>query len=306
MTISSDNNPSPSRLDSSPMIAVQPNEYNRSIERVESFFVTTDSVVAKATVTTNGETHSLEVDWGDDERDTLVLDDLDQGVSAFPDSSSGPLPANTYEFYHTYTVSYRSLGGQQYPQAQDFWVSLFAREPEGEFDFRLKLITIKPKYKISFYGLSVGNKDKCDGTNDLNEFATVQTVGGQVVNEWDWKSSNSFLFATPTHGLEGSQLAQVFEVGETSSYPQPTTDLVTYRFAEKDKWYDEIGYLSYPNGLSFYRKDQDEYASGRLEGSFQIRDKSFFAFSCTLMYAVDWELRLLAPIPKYTWPVAIK
>ena len=287
-----------------PAISVKPKEQRYSIERIESFLITTDSVVAKATVVTSGETRSLEIDWGDGELDTLNLNDLNRVAAVSPIPNPDPLPPNTYEFYHQYAVSYIDVREQLFPKAEEYLVTLFARESNGEFDFKAKPITIRPKYKINFYGLTVGNKNQCDGGGS-NEFSTTQTVGGEVRNQWDWTSSNDFLFTIPTHYLDGSQLALVFEVTEISGSPQPNIDAVKFSFTEEDRWYSETGSVSYPKNLPFYRKDMEEYASGRLEGSFQIRDSSFFGFSCTLLYGVGWEIKLLAPIPTYTWPVAI-
>jgi hypothetical protein len=287
-----------------PIISVKPNKRECSIERIVSFFVTTDSVVATATVITDGETRSLEINWGDDEQDTLYLHDLNQTVIVFPISDPDPLPPNTYVFYHKYAVSYSDVRfGELCPIAQGYTVGVFAREKNGEFDWRPREITITPKYQINFYGLSVGNKDTCD--NNSNEFTTVQTVGGEIRNQWDWISSNDFLFTVPTHRLDGSQLSQIFEVTENIS-PQPLIDVVSFSFTEHDRWYDETGSLYYPKNISFYRKDMEEYASGRLEGSIVLSDRTpVFPSSCHLLYSVGWEIKLLAPIPKYTWPVAI-
>lgn len=285
------------------IISVKPNEKNCSIARIEDFFITTDSIVAKATIITNGETRSLEINWGDGEQDTLSSTDL-QRIVPQP-INPDPLPPGTYELYHKYGVSYREIGEQTYPKAKEYTVTLFTRDANGELDFKLNQITITPKYKINFYRLYVGNKNECDNGTSLNEFTTVQTVGGEIRNTWDWTSSDNFFFQNPAHGFDGSQLTQVYEVTDLNPFSQPVIDSVWFKFTEHDWRYDEKGSLSYPTSLSSYLTDMEEDASGRLEGEIYMSDSSFFGFSCTLMYVVDWEIKLLAPIPTYTSPLVI-
>lgn len=271
---------------------VKPNTRKCGVAKVEDFFVTTDSVVAKATIVTDKKTSFLEVDWGDGEKSNINIRYAKfHKIPAF-DGTNSLLPG-TYELYHKYAVTPADLPSTG-PAPKEYIVTLRSIDFNGDFDFRLKNITIKPKYRINFYGLSVGLKNQCDG-GGLNEFTVIQTVGEDVKNEWDWHPSDDFIFAIPTYRLEGSQQSQVFEVSNTSN---STIELIHFSFTEHDKWYDDKGSLSYSTILRSYLNDTEENTSGRLEGTISLYDSNpLWQASCDLSYAVDWEIRLLVPFP---------
>ncbi|WP_198244055.1 hypothetical protein [methane-oxidizing endosymbiont of Gigantopelta aegis] len=212
-------------------------------------------------------------------------------IPAF-DGANSLLPG-TYEIYHKYAVTPANLPNIG-PASEEYIVTLRTIDFNGDFDFRLKNITIEPKYRINFYALSVGLKNQCD-SGGVNEFTVIQTVGEDVKNEWDWHPSDDFIFAIPTYRLEGSQQSQVFTVSSTSN---STIELIHFSFTERDTWYDDKGSLFYSTILSSYLNDIEENNSGRLEGTISIYDSNpLWQAGCDLFYAVDWEIGLIVPFP---------
>lgn len=280
------------------LTVVKPNAKVRDIARVEDFFVTTESVVAKATIVTDRKTKFIEVNWGDGEKSNINIKYAKHfKLSAFDDSDS--LQPGTYEFYHKYDVTYIQRGNPErnYPVTKEYTVTLVAIDSDGGFDIKFESITIAPKYRINFYGLSVGLKNDCDG-GGRNEFTVIQTIDGEIEKDWDWNPSDQFFFGTPTYRLEGSETSQIFEVRSADLNPPPNTRRVVFSFTEHDKWYDDVGSLYYPSSLTAYLTDILESASGRLEGEFVISDNHpLWSNSCEMRYAVDWDLRLLVPLP---------
>ncbi|NRA55768.1 MAG: hypothetical protein HRU23_16645 [Gammaproteobacteria bacterium] len=273
--------------------AVKPRARKCNIAKVEDFFVTTDSVVAKATVISDKSISFLEIDWGDGEKSNINIRFANHyKLPAYNGTDS--LNPGTYEFYHRYPVTYEDRNDRPVPQ--DYFVTLRALDFNGDFDFRLKNILIEPKYKINFYSLIVGLKNQCDG-GGTNEFSVVQSVSNEITNEWDWSPSDDFIFEIPTYRLDGSHLAQIFEVKGVND---SLIESVRFSFTEHDQWYDDRGSLSYSFYLSTYLTTRSDNAAGRLEGTINVVDTNpFWTASCELSYAVDWELRLVVPLPTY-------
>ena len=282
------------------LTVVKPNTKVRNIAKVEGFFVTTDSVVAKATIVTDRKTNFLAVNWGDGETSNINIKYAKYfKIPAFDGSDS--LQPGTYEFYHKYDVTYhqpRYDGELRWPVTKEYTVTLVAIDSDGGFDIKPESITIAPKYRINFYGLRVGLKNECDG-GGFNEFTVIQTIDGEIKKDWDWHPSDQFFYGAPHHLLEGSQTSQIFEV--TDENPRPNMGNVVFSFIEDDRKYNDTGSLHYPSQLQTYLRDIAENASGRLEGEIKISDDNpyplFQNISCDMRYAVDWDLRLLVPLP---------
>jgi hypothetical protein len=79
-------------------VSVKPQRSQDIQASIASFSVTTDSVVATATVVTDGVMSRIVVDWGDGNRDTLNA----RPGHVVPPGEIDPLPTGTYRFYHWY------------------------------------------------------------------------------------------------------------------------------------------------------------------------------------------------------------
>ena len=286
------------------LTVVKPNTKVRNIAKVEGFFVTTDSVVAKATIVTDRKTNFLAVNWGDGETSNINIKYAKYfKIPAFDGSDS--LQPGTYEFYHKYDVTYhqpRYDGELRWPVTKEYTVTLVAIDSDGGFDIEFESITIAPKYRVNFYSLSVGLKNQCDD-GGRNEFTVIQTIDGEIVKDWPWHPSDNIFYHVPTYRLGDSQTSQIFEVTDEGDdlNPQSTRISVVFSFTEDDPSYDDKGSLHYPSRLQAYLRDIAESASGRFEGEIRAGDENpwplFENIGCDIYYAVDWDLRLLVPLP---------
>jgi len=273
--------------------AVKPRVKRCHIAKVEDFFVTTDSVVAKATVISDKSISFIEIDWGDGDKSNINIGFASHHKLPVYNGTDALNPG-TYEFYHQYAVTYADTNDRPIPN--EYFVTLRALDFNGDFDFRLKHITIEPNYRINFYSLFIGQKSKCDG-GGTNEFTVVQSINSEIKNEWDWNPSDGFIVKIPTYRLDGSHFAQVFEVKGVND---SSIESVIFSFTEHDRWYDDRGSLSYKRFLSNYLTTREHSASGSLEGTINVSDANpWWQATCKLSYAVDWDLRLVVPLPSY-------
>lgn len=279
--------------------AIKLKEKTCTVARIIDFTVTTDSVVAKAVVVTDRKTHLIEVDWGDGEKSNINIRFASHfKVPAFDGGNA--LQPGTYEFFHRYNVTYVETifrANLNHPAPMDYLVTLKTIDFNGDFDLSLQEITIEPAYRINFYQLYVGLKNECD-SDRTNEFTIKQSENGVVKKEWSWFPSNQFFYATPTFNIPQSELSQIFTVTNSTTPTSTNMQNIRFDFIEHDTWYDDAGALSYPRTLYFYLNDEQDSASGRLEGEVPILDSNpLWQNSCEVMYAVDWELRLIVPMP---------
>jgi|GEM_PF-2358082 len=266
------------------------------VARIVDFSVTTDSVVAKAVVVTDNDTHFIEVDWGDGETNNINVGKARYFKSAAYNGDNALQPG-TYEFFHRYQVSYVAAGDSILPEPKGYTVILKTIDFNGDLDLRFQPIRIEPSYRINFYRLSVGLKNQCDN-GSLNEFTIIRTLINEgSKREWSWRPSDNFFYPFPTYTIPESQIEQVFNVTENPNEEYSSIDLVSFTFIEHDKWYDERGTLYYDTILRNFLIGQQDSASGRFEGEIPLYDHSIFGSNCDLMYAVDWDLQLLVPLP---------
>jgi hypothetical protein len=279
--------------------AIKLKERECTIARIVDFSVTTDSVVAKAVVVTDKQTHFIEIEWGDGETSNIDINYASHfKIPAF--NGDNALLPGTYEFYHRYDVTYvESIYSPDinHPAPMDYFVILKTIDFNGDLDLSIKEIRIEPSYRINFYQLSVGIKDQCDGGSP-NEFTISQAENGDIKREWSWFPSDNFFYAFPTYRVPESQLSQVFTVTNTANPTNTSMSNIRFNFIEHDRWYDDRGSIAYPAFLREYLNGVEETASGKLEADFNISDANpWWGSSCTLMYAVEWELKLLVPFP---------
>ncbi|GAA6186577.1 hypothetical protein [Aliiglaciecola sp. NS0011-25] len=278
-------------------IKLKPKQCNK--HRIVNLSVTSDSVVGRAVIVTDRQTHHIEVEWGDGQTSRLNVGYASHfEISAF-DGDNG-LQAGTYEFFHRYDVTYVEhmyAEGLLVPAPTDYVVVVKTIDFNGLLDSTAADIRIEPSYQLNYYQLTVGLKNKCDG-GGVNEFTISQFEGGELLKEWEWHPSDDFIFAIPTYRVPDSQISQVFTVTEPENPHRTTTPQIRFYFVEFDRWYNDRGSLGYRNGLTDYLSGEQEKASGTLEGEIIIEDENpLWDSSCDLMFKVDWEINLLVPMP---------
>ena len=66
---------------------------------------------------------------------------------------------------------------------------------------------------------------------------------------------------------------------------------IHFYLVEHDRYYDDLGSSIYDRFLINYLNEVEETISGRFKDDFRILDTNpWWACSCDLMYAVDWDL----------------
>lgn len=266
---------------------IEPSEGERPAARIVDFSITTDSVVATATVITDEATRRVEIDWGDGEEDvvnhrpgTLVRD-----PSGMIDD---PLPEGTYELYHAYDAPEDGLPFER-------TVLLRVDDVDGGVDFEIQQVRLTPRYRVTHYPMTVRLAGPCDFGGQTSEIDIEQVVGGNLVNEWHWEPSNNFFGESQRFRLEGSGVRREFEVprnvGDVSS------ESVYFEFAETDPGLalnpDDKGTFSArlhldPEGYTGY------YSEG-VEGRAHLSDA--WGHSCDVICSYDKEMELMVPLP---------
>ncbi len=273
---------------------LKPKEKRRKIAKIVDFFITTDSVVAKATFVTDIPPLYVELDWGDGKKDIV---DYRLSHNFQHPSWGDSLPPGTYEFYHRYDVSYIVNPNDiesVMPEPQEHVVYLKVTDSDGGIDFRTERINIVPKYRVQFYRLYIGLKSGCDPFYESgNEFSIAQTIDGELMNEWNWNPSNNFFFDRPTFALEGSQITREFEIIDPYAFSNIN---MRFQFTEDDTFFDDYADIYY--SILLINKTDEEYFRGRKEGT-AVGD-------CEIMFAVDYEVNLLVPLPSNPNVIFIK
>ncbi|MDO6691991.1 hypothetical protein Q4574_01790 [Aliiglaciecola sp. 3_MG-2023] len=279
-------------------IKLKPKQCNK--HRIVNLLLTSDSVVGKAVIATDRQTHHIEIEWGDGQTSRLNIGYASHfEISAF-DSDNG-LQAGTYEFYHRYDVTYVEhiyAEGVMIPAPMDYEVNVKTIDFNGQLDVTTQNLRIEPSYQLNFYQLMIGLKNKCDG-GGLNEFTISLTENGEILKEWEWHPSDDFIVtSSPTYRVPDSQISQVFTVSEPQNPHMTFSDPIRFNFIEFDRWYNDKGSLGYGNFLGSYINGEQESASGTREGDIILVDKNpLWDSTCDLMFKVDWEINLLVPMP---------
>jgi hypothetical protein len=208
------------------VVAVSPERDPGTTERIRSFGISTDSVVATATVETTDVTSRIEIDWDDGAIDVIRHR---PGVSADPALGTNPLPRGTYEVEHVYDVS---------DDGRAFEARVFVRtdDSDGSFDIRQRRITMTPRYRIVHYPMSVHLGEACDPFPEFNRqlvIKVVLSIDGNVVNAWKWEPSNSFFGPSQRYLLKGSGASMEVAIHPLGQGLSETKHLV-FDFTEKD------------------------------------------------------------------------
>ncbi len=272
-----------------PYGVLKPNAHNCAIERIVNFFISTDSVVAKATIVIDDETRRIELDWGDGTVD-VINHRPGFPVLAQPVMGSSPLPSGTYEIFHRYDVLYTSSPGTDTgdrPTPQEHVAALRVDDADGSVDFDTERFIITPKYRVTHYPMFVWIDDTCDAFWDpAHDFSIIQTIEGDVIHSWSWTPSNSFFGKSQGILLEGSQFSREYDIPPYFVYDQIQT---RFDFTEDDLHWDDKVRVGVT--MRLYHSNDEEIFSDRIEGEAS-------GDGCTIHYAYTKEVQLLVPLPR--------
>ncbi|SFG46524.1 hypothetical protein SAMN04488063_2136 [Halopelagius inordinatus] len=260
-------------------IPLEPTGTTDAVARIVDSSVATDSVVATATIVTDDPVRRVEVDWGDGETDVVTrrpgLLTRDR-----PAHGGDPLPDGTYQLTHAYAVS---DDGRPF----DHSVLLRVDDADGGVDFDVHRITLTPRYKVTHYPMTVRLKHGCDSSLEPgSEFDIRQTVGGDVVNQWEWYPSNNFFGTSQSFRLDGSGVTREFERPPLSE--GGGVEAVSFEFTERDPLWDDLVRIYLYVGLD--HRGYSGYFSERVEDEAS-------GDGCTIVYSYSKEMELLVPLP---------
>lgn len=161
-----------------PANVLAPIKLNTS-KKIETFSVSTDSVVATARLVTSGPVRLIRIDWGDGVIDRIrVL----PGQSEVPLAGTNPLPKGVYEFQHVYELSSDGRG---------FWHEIWVRtdDADGGPDVRRTNppVVVTPRWRIKHYDLSVRLADTSPPQESDKPTQVTLWVDGQDVRGWQWR-----------------------------------------------------------------------------------------------------------------------
>jgi hypothetical protein len=248
--------------------SIQPHRRDRA-KNIVGFSVTTDSVVATATVNTDNNMKRIVVTWGDGSSDTHAA--IPGGTQLPSPAGDPPLPPGTYQFHHAYDVS-------EDKKSFDHLVLLRVEDRDGDIDFRFQNITLTPRYKVTHYRVSVRLPAGCDPFwESENEFDITQLIDGETVNEWTWKPSNNFFSEALFYRLEGSAITREL----TAEDPSVNVTLV---FVEKDWFFDD--------GVT-----ANMFLS--INGESGLVEFTAGASGCKVIIRYDREIKLIVPLPSF-------
>lgn len=248
-------------------IPIKPEPKVEVAANIAGFSVTTDSVVATATVSTDGTMSRIVVDWGDGKTDTLRHR---PGIEVTPVAGGDePLPPGTYRFRHAYAEP-------EDREPFEYFVLVRVDDRSGGVDFRIQRITLTPRYKVTNYPVSVSMASQCDSIfESSNEFDIYQLIDGQPVNYWRWEPSNNIY--PVSFRLEGSGVSR--ELTLADRYVP-----VQLQLTERDPVYDDRLWAS-QNLSATYESEHVEYT---------VVDT---ASGCSVTVRYDREVKLMVPMP---------
>ncbi|MDX1362814.1 hypothetical protein [Arenibacter latericius] len=271
---------------------IKPVPPKETAHSIRTFEITTDSVVAKATIVTDTETRRINIDWGDGQNDTINLvpgrpfdiDRFSVGVGSEP---VDPLPEGTYEIYHAYDEP-------EDKRSFDHIVLVNVENKNGGNDIRLREISLIPRYRIVHYQTRFQLPEGCDVGQEMQKFKVVISIGGVPIHEYpDIKIKNNPAGSVIWHLLEGSQLAQELSYGT----PYDGSLLIRYDFTEEDFWLNDHGTVSINNHIL-------PAESGLHETQFSLSD--YWGESCRVRLRLDREVTLISNIPHNSAPSTFK
>ncbi len=229
--------------------------------------VTTDSVVATATVRTSGAVRRIVVQWGDGKIDTLrVLPGVD--VAVVVGVPPNPLPPGTFKLSHAYA-------GPEDRKPFDMIVIIKVEDTAGAVDFCVNPITLTPRFKITHWRTRLNLESQCDSIFEaINEIDIRMTVDNALVNAWHWEASNSIFPTTPIV-LDGSIVIRELTLADPSV-------IVSFGVTEQDPIFDD--HVSFTTTL---------HASQNSESISQVNEGD----GCKVRFTFDRDVKLIVPLP---------
>jgi len=238
----------------------------RAAALINECSVTTDSVVATATVKTTGKVRRIVVQWGDGKIDTLrFVPGVDVAVvGGTPD----PLPPGTFKLSHAYA-------GPEDRKPFDMIVIIKVEDTAGAMDFCVNPITLTPRFKVTHWRTRLNLESQCDSIfENTNEIDIRMTVENALVNAWHWEASNS-IFPTPPIVLDGSIVIRELTLADPSV-------IVTFAVTERDPIFDD--HVSFTTTL---------HGSQNSESISQVNEGD----GCKVRFTFDRDVKLIVPLP---------
>jgi hypothetical protein len=240
------------------------------------FSITTDSVVATATVTPAGPMRKILIAWGDGETSALYSrPGLPTSPAEVLTQEDDPLPAGTYQLSHAY------------PEPDDrmpavYYAVLRVHDWDGGEELNIARVEITPRYRCTNWRTRVRLTGPCDFQGEsTNEFKITQSVDGIGVHDWDWEPSNNVFGESQSFLLEDSQISRDLTVAD--GYVA-----VDFVFRETDLGADDLLYFSAPLSATL----DSESVSARV-----IQDPNALFGTCDLIVRFDREVTLIVPLP---------
>jgi hypothetical protein len=263
-----------------PTIVLEPKPVPENAGLIGECDVTTDSVVATATIRSDTTVRRIVVQWGDGAIATLRNT---PGIEVAVGQES-KVPPGTYQLSHAYAE----------PKDRKTFshdVVVRVEDAAGGVDFCVRRIALTPRYRVTNYRttLTLDLDSPCESWfESRHEFIIYQYVDGEAVRRWEWypeelEISPRFLSIL----LPGSQIARELTVedGQLDVYLDIT---------EVDPVYDE--------NLRINQRLSATYDSELVEDT----AKSEPAPSCELRYRWHREVTLIVPLPSAGQEIVVK
>jgi len=248
-----------------PPVLLKPRPTRPQAANIAECSIATNSVVATATVRTDGTMRRIVVQWGDGTVNTLRnRPGIDAAIG------QNQLPAGTYKLHHAYAAP-------EDRKPFDQIVVIRVEDVSGGVDFCLNRITLTPRYRVTQYRIRLNLESRCDSVfENTSEFDVRLFVDQELVNTWRWEPAQSILPGTP-FVLEGSLISRELTAAD-GSVP------VFLELTELDPVFDD--HLSASMSLSAF--DVSASISFETQGD-----------GCTVRFSYDKEVTLIAPLPSY-------
>lgn len=255
-----------------PTVVLEPKPPPEQVANISDCSITSDSVVATATVRTDSVMQRIVVQWGDGAITNLRNR---PGIEAV----GGPeqLPPGTYKLSHAYAEPEDRMTFSHH-------VIVRVEDSSGGVDFCVREIALTPRYRVTNYRTTlIFNVDSsCDSWFEAqNEFVIYQYVDGEPVQRWEWYPGGEEI--TPLEIpflLSGSQVSRELTVEDGTV--QVKLDII-----EVDPLSNDYLYI----GQSFSAMSDTDLVEDKATGQYAN------SVPCELKYRYDREVKLIVPLP---------
>jgi hypothetical protein len=261
-----------------PKVQVKPQPVKPKANIIAECSITTDSVVATATLRTTGTTmRRIVVQWGDGSVNTLRHR---PGIEAAIGQQS-QLPPGTYKLRHAYQAP-----EDRKPFDQN--VLIRVEDSSGGVDYCIKTITLTPRYRVTRYHTFVALEATGDSAFESEaEFDINLFVDEEAVTTWRWIANQTLYPQWAV--LTGSIVSRELTIEDS-----PVN--LKLEFVEEDPVFDDV--ISDSGILS---------AGGESGKVSRIAEESgALHFPCKIHVSYDQEVTLLVPLPSFGQAVVFK